>query len=229
VVETLSVEDVAQLTERNLRRASRRAVTQMIEFAVFHKLTKMWTCTYADVPQSMEEVLEDVARLRRWLYAKFGNLPNYYVVELGKETGRLHLHFAFPNVFINKHLFQKAWGKGLVEFRVRRAADGKVVTDPETLARYLAKDLGLYLSKDFDITNGVRSFGGHRYHPSRDHAVPFEAGDFISLREALAFIESRRGQQVQVWCSLDDPDAEIPPVWILLDLSRRSRPCGGSP
>jgi hypothetical protein len=192
----------------------------MIEFAVYHRLVKMWTTTYDVLPESIGEVIADAARLRRRLYEKFGKFPNHYVVELGAETGRLHLHWAFPNFFIDKHFFQEAWGKGIVQYDLRRNSAGEVVEDAETLAHYLAKDLGLYLSKDFEVDNGVRKFGGHRYHPSRDDAVPVDDAWVRSLEQAREFIASKRGDVVLIWCSLDVEECEFGPTWVYLDEGR---------
>lgn len=228
--EMLSVEDVQYLDFIYARRGARRAVTEMMEFAIYHALVKMWTLTYIVEPSTPQEIQVDVARLWRWMKDRYGDRPMYYVVEKGAEFGRIHVHLVTQDFFIDKHALQRAWGKGLVEFTRKRRADGQEITDAETLAHYLAKDLGLYLAKDFEMTDGVRHFRGHRYHRTRGESVPEDLGDFSTYDAAMAFIEERRGRVVCVWTSMEQTNIDMPPVWLLLDESRYSaRRRGGSP
>jgi hypothetical protein len=109
---------------------------------------------------------------------------------------------------------------GIVHFKLRKNSSGQVITDAEALARYLAKDLGLYLSKDFDSDDSFRDFGGHRYHPSRGHEVPEEVSDFQTYDQALAFIQSKGTEPVKVWSSFDDPTCDFFACWLFLDRGR---------
>ena len=147
--------------EENLRRAARRARTQVRRYCVANRLRRLITLTYRPpFCTSHDQVVKDVGLFIRHLRKSLGiegRFAYVWVPELHKDGQRYHVHVVVDR-FIPKRMVEEAWGHGFVDVREIRN-QGKAGNKGEAMRRvagYVAK----YVGKSYDDQGAG---GRHRY------------------------------------------------------------------
>jgi hypothetical protein len=197
----------------NARTANNRAVGKARRFIVAWMLTRMWTLTYADAEWDRAAVRADVndflQRLRKHLGEEF---PALYVIERHPGGHGYHVHLALQARFIDKHVLQSLWGRGLVQY-----ADGNKAIRKEKTKRGQARCLARYLTKYMTKAWAEEHHPGeHRYEVTQGFQVGRVRRVFSTLAQAVEWLTSlEQTRPVRHWHSRDAEDWHGPPCWVL--------------
>jgi hypothetical protein len=150
--------------EENLRRAARRARTQVRRYCIANQLFRMWTLTYGAQlgPRATThaQVVNDVANFVRQLRKNLPGNPRFayvWVPELHADGVHYHVHFLVDR-FVTPGVMEKSWGHGWVGVPKGKDKNGQPIRGKGAIRRAAG-----YASKYVGKAYEDRSAGGHRY------------------------------------------------------------------
>jgi len=171
----------AKNPERTKGEAVRRARTMVRRYCTEHRLTYMWTLTYAgDGEHDLAKVRRHVERLIAAVAAEQGGrFPYLWVPELHKSGHGIHVHMAVPFYFDQKKL-TKLWGRG----HVWCSSMGRRGTCGHARAKAAAGYVSKYVGKAFEVAE----FGRHRYERAQGFPVTSYRVDFHTLDDGQDYV-----------------------------------------
>lgn len=150
--------------EENLRRAARRARTQVRRYCVANRLYRMWTLTYGAEkgPRATthDQVVRDIGVFVKALRKAMPGSPRFayvWVPELHKDGVHYHVHFLVDR-FIPRPVMERAWAHGYVGTPKARDKSGQRIQGKGAVRRAAG-----YASKYVGKAYEDRTAGGHRY------------------------------------------------------------------
>lgn len=221
--------------ERAAQEADRRARARVRRWCLHRRANRLGTLTYRDPEFSWDQVWSDLEEFRRELVS--AGVPSASVllmpephpgpmkdgVQVGDSHG-WHVHIAVAQ-FIPVDVLRSCWERatpnaGFVDIRKIRVRGGTGAAGARVNARYIAKTLGGYISKQVHCSMGaddgggeatqwrsapVRPFDGKRFSLAKGQQVPEvrftvidPAEGWLAIREACGFA------LIPVWSSPDD-------------------------
>jgi hypothetical protein len=201
--------------EENIRRAARRARTQVRRYCVANRLFRMWTLTYgADKgPRATthDQVVNDLGNFVRQLRKSFPGAPKFayvWVPELHKDGVHYHVHFLVDR-FIPHSVMEKAWGHGWVGVPKGKDRHGQQIRG-KGATRRAAGYASKYVGKAYED----RSAGRHRYECAQGFQPVSLEIRAEQLTSFLGIASAWFGGQVPswTWSSSSNPAWTGPPV-----------------
>jgi len=145
-----------------------RSARSVIDFAVTIRLTRHYTLTYADEPDTPGGGAHEFEKFVRRARRSHGPFPWVQVVERGEDNGRLH-HHVLTIDSLARRAVSNLWGNGHVLHSRARTASG-------------IRRMAGYLCKTFRTPPDDR-LGAHRYRVSRYGMRPKAYGMVVTEAE----------------------------------------------